>query len=151
MFRERAARLWEVVEHTRKRMRTLIAEDDVASRCLLVKLLGEHGETHSVTDGKEAIDAYEEAFQDNRPYDLVCLDVIMPEVDGHNALKAIRQFESENGVGAEDAVKILMVTSCADAANVMKALDADCHAYLVKPIMKATLAEHLRTLGLTDG
>ena len=46
-------------------------------------------------DGMEAVDAFMMALEDGEPYDLVCLDIMMPVMDGYQALMGIRNLESK--------------------------------------------------------
>ena len=84
----------------------------------------------------------------SEPYDLICLDIMMPEMDGQEALKEIRQMEEKAGITGSDFTKIIMTTALADKANVVKADSRGCDYFLVKPIQKAKLQEELRKLKL---
>jgi two-component system chemotaxis response regulator CheY len=132
-------------------MRTLIVEDDFTSRLLLQELLKPYGATHLAVNGKEAVEAVRAAMDASDPYDLVCLDIMMPEMDGHQACKAIRSLEEQRGILSSDGVKILMTTALGDAKSSFAAFWNLCDGYLVKPIEKAMLLEGLRKLGLPDG
>ena len=79
-------------------MRILIAEDDFASRKFMLKFLSKFGECDITVDGMEAVDAYLMALDADTPYDLVCLDIMMPALDGYQALKAIRDIEQERKI-----------------------------------------------------
>lgn len=76
-------------------MRILIAEDDMISRKFLLKFLSQYGECDVVVDGMEALDAYLISIKEKEPYELICLDIMMPKVDGVKVLKAIRDFEKK--------------------------------------------------------
>ena len=71
-------------------MKTLIVEDDFLARALLSTLLSEYGECHLVVDGEEAVSAIGKAYEKGEPYDLVCLDIMMPVMDGQKALEKRR-------------------------------------------------------------
>lgn len=129
-------------------MKTLIAEDDFSSRLLLQKILAPYGETHIAVDGKEAIDAFKTALEINHPYDLICLDIMMPEMDGQAVLKEIRRLEKEKGTFVLDGVKVIMTTALSDYQNITEAFTAYCEAYLVKPIDKRKLLDEISNLGL---
>ena len=79
-------------------MRILIAEDDFASRKVILKFLSVYGECDVTVDGMEAVDAFMMALEEDNPYDLICLDVMMPVMDGYQALKSIREIEKEHGL-----------------------------------------------------
>ena len=129
-------------------MRTLIVEDDFTSRLFLQTILSLYGECHIAINGREAIEAYTKAGEEGRAYDLICLDIMMPEMDGQEALRKIREAEKAKGVDEGKGVKIIMVTALSDPRNVMKAHYQVCNAYLIKPIDKGKLLEHLRGFGL---
>ncbi|MHB8072228.1 response regulator [Desulfosporosinus fructosivorans] len=129
-------------------MKILIAEDDLASRRFLSKFLNQYGEVDLVVDGLEALDAYLMAIKEEAPYDLICLDIMMPKVDGVKVLKAIREFETKQGVVAEKRVKVIMTTALAETDYVNKAFEIGCEAYAAKPIDTNKLLEVIRKLGL---
>lgn len=129
-------------------MRILIAEDDFASRKFMLKFLSKFGECDLTVDGMEAVDAYLMALEANTPYDLVCLDIMMPILDGYQALKAIRDLEEERNLPEERRAKIIMTTALNEGANVNKAFDLGCVAYAGKPIDQAKFENVLRKLGL---
>ena len=131
-------------------MRILIVEDDSSSRVLLQKILAQYGETHVATNGKEAVEAFRTARGEQRSYDLICLDIMMPEMDGHEVLKEIRALEEGQGITGLDGVKIIMTTALSDGKNIMNAFNAQCEAYVVKPVDKKKLLEHMEALGLLD-
>ncbi|MHC1744384.1 MAG: response regulator [Syntrophobacteraceae bacterium] len=130
-------------------MKTLVVEDDFTSRLYLSNLLQGFGETHAVVNGQEAVAAFSSAMDTGRPYDLVCLDIMMPELDGQGTLRAIRSLEQEAGVLVGRGAKVIMVSALGDKDNVLTAFRELCDAYLVKPISKAQLQGQLQTLGLT--
>jgi len=129
-------------------LRALIAEDDPTSLLLLKKLLEPYGPPVTAPDGAQAIAAFEQALEEDRPFDLVCLDVMMPGMDGHEVLAAIRAAESNRGLLIGRGVRILMTTALGDSENVMKAYRGRCDAYLVKPIDRDKLVKHLESFGL---
>jgi len=90
-------------------MRILIAEDDYASRKFLYKFLSAYGECDITIDGIEAVDAFMLALDEGKPYDLVCLDIMMPKLDGTRALKAIRDVEKQRGIEG-DRYKVKKIT-----------------------------------------
>lgn len=129
-------------------MKILIAEDDFASRKFMLRFLQQYGECDVTVDGDEAIEAFKMALEDEEPYDLVCLDIMMPGVDGYEALKQMRQYELLNNIPEEDRVKIIMTTALNDGRNVTKAFSLGCVAYAGKPIDKDKFEHELKKLGL---
>jgi two-component system chemotaxis response regulator CheY len=131
-------------------MRVLIAEDDFTSRLLMQKLLAPYGECHVAINGREALEAFKSARSKRRPYDLICLDIMMPEMDGQTVLREIRTIEDGAGIRQGRGVKILMTTALKDGKNVMQAFRELCDGYVVKPIEKAKLLKCLREFGLIE-
>lgn len=129
-------------------MRILIAEDDLASRKFLSGFLSKYGQCDIVVDGLEALDAYLMSLKDNNPYDLICLDIMMPKVDGVKVLKAIRDLETQKGLLPEKRAKIIMTTALAEADYVKNAFEIGCEAYAAKPIDTVKLLEVIKKLGL---
>ena len=129
-------------------MRTLIVEDDFTSRLLLQSFLSPYGECHIAVNGKEAIEAFRAAQKNGQAYDLICLDIMMPEVDGQTALREIRALEEAGGTPSTKRVKIIMATALNDVGSVVQSIKASCDAYLVKPIHKKELLDHIKDLHL---
>ncbi len=129
-------------------MKTLIVEDDFTSRLLLQEFLTSYGSVHIAVDGKEAVDAVRSALQSNKPYDLILMDIMMPKLDGHEALTQIRKIEAQNHLVDADQVKVIMVTALADADNVIFASQNKVQGYILKPYDLNKLLEELRKLGL---
>ena len=115
-------------------MKILIAEDDIISRRFLLKFLSQYGECDVVVDGMEALDAYLISVKEAETYDVICLDIMMPKVDGIKVLKAIRDFEKQRGIMPDKKVKIIMITALADTEHVNKAVELGCEVYATKPI-----------------
>jgi two-component system, chemotaxis family, chemotaxis protein CheY len=133
------------------RMRMLVVEDEYISRILLTEMLAEYGTCQVATDGKEAIEILERAFDSHERFDLVCLDIMMPELDGQEVLSHIRKMEEARNIGGRHATKVIMTTALDDSKNIMEAFTKGrCEAYLTKPIDKLKLLQHLLDLKLVD-
>lgn len=131
-------------------MKTLIVEDDFGSRRVLQLMLKEISMVDVVVDGQEAIDAFQLAWSDNEPYDLILLDIMMPNMDGQTALREIRRIERDIGVDERSHVPVVMTTALGDPRNVVEAYHAgEADAYLTKPIEKAALFSTIRELGFS--
>ena len=129
-------------------MKTLIAEDDFTSRLLLQELLKGYGPCHIAVNGTEAVKATWAALEAGEPYDLICLDIMMPELDGRAALTEIREQEESLGILSSRGSKIVMTTALNDGKNVFGSFRQLCDGYLFKPIDKAKLVHELRKLQL---
>ncbi len=129
-------------------MKTLIVEDDFTNRVLLQMFLGKYGSCHVALNGKEAVKAFRSALENYRAYNLICMDVVMPEMDGHEAVKQIRELEKSMGVLPSEQVKIIMTTALNDEKNILKSANEQSDAYLAKPLNTRMLLNHLETFGL---
>ena len=129
-------------------MKTLIVEDDTFSRLMLTEILSPLGECDYAMNGKEAIVAFDLALS-KIPYDLICMDIMMPEMDGQEALRMIRRLEAEHRIFGPKEVKVIMITALADPKNVIEAYNrGGATAYLVKPITKESLLAAIESSSL---
>lgn len=132
-------------------MRILIVEDDFVSRNVLQRILAEYGQCDIAVDGKEAVDAFKHAWGESKPYDLVCMDIMMPNLNGHEALVQIRDFEKQMDLKSNAEAKVIMTTALNDNKNVSDAFyKGSASSYFVKPIDRNKMVEELRLLGLID-
>ena len=129
-------------------MKILLAEDDFVTRKYMVSFLSKYGECDVTVDGMEAVDAFMMALEDGEPYDLICLDIMMPVMDGYQALVGIRNLEKERNIPEEDAVKVIMTTALNDEANVKIAFELGCTVYSGKPIDKDRFEQAMKKLNL---
>ena len=129
-------------------MKILLAEDDFVTRKYMSNFLSKYGECDVTVDGMEAVDAFLMAMEDGEPYDLVCLDIMMPVMDGYQALVGIRNLEKEHGIPDEKAVKVIMTTALNEEKNVKMAFELGCTIYSGKPIDQERFDQALRKLGL---
>jgi len=130
-------------------MRILIVEDDVAGRFLLQQFLGPLGEIQIADDGEVAVEMFKSALEAKDPFHLIFLDIMLPILDGQDALKQMRKIENELGVKQSDAAKVVMTTALSDPNNVLKALhEGHADTYLVKPIENVKLMQELTKIGI---
>ncbi len=105
----------------------------------------------AASDGESGIEAFEAALQQGKPYQLICLDVMMPGMDGHEALAKIRRIEKDAQIPEQDQVKILMTTAVDSPNSINEATKLGADGYLVKPVRKTNLIEELEKLNLIPG
>jgi two-component system chemotaxis response regulator CheY len=130
-----------------RRLKVLVVEDDFVSRVVLQGLLSKYGECHIAVNGREAVEAFRRALTAGEGYDLICLDVKMPEMDGPTALGLIREIEAGQSIDAAPA-KVFMTTSVRDMKTVVGSFKLICDAYLLKPLDGKKLEDHLTAAGL---
>lgn len=128
--------------------RILIAEDEPTSLKLLKDFLSPYGEVHAVLNGADAIQAVREVLHNKESYDLICLDMMMPKLGGIEALSAIRKLEDRFGLKKENKQQVLIVSSVAEKAEIVRAAQSGCNGYLIKPVRKAAIEGRLKALGM---
>jgi two-component system chemotaxis response regulator CheY len=130
-------------------MRALIVEDDSISGKMLLKILSTYGRCDLADNGRQAIDAFRQSLDRADPYDLICMDISMPELDGQNALCQIRDIEKQAGIGADLEVKVVMITASSETNQVSDALfNGGASAYFVKPLEVEAFLKELKRLNL---
>jgi len=129
-------------------MKTLVVEDEFTSRIVLQKILSGYGESHIAVNGEEAVTAFVMSQTMGAPYDLICMDIGLPGLDGIEAVRRIRAVEEDDGVLSSHGTKILMITAMNHPKEVMDSFYALCDGYIVKPVDAADLLEKLRAMAL---
>jgi two-component system chemotaxis response regulator CheY len=131
-----------------RELKMLIVEDEFLSRQLLQTYVAEYGSCDVAVDGKEAVKAVKISYEAGKPYDLVFMDIMLPELDGQAALKEIRAYEAGRGILGGETCKVLMMTALSDAHSVMEAFKNQCEGYITKPYSRIKLDEAIRKIGL---
>ena len=130
-------------------LKFLIVEDDFFAREIIQDILQEFGVCHIASDGEEAVEACRKSYDENNPYNLICMDIMMSGMNGFDAAIEIRKIEKELSVAYDDRVKIIMISALEDPVNVMKALsESEADSYIIKPVKRDKLIEEVRKVGL---
>jgi two-component system chemotaxis response regulator CheY len=127
-------------------LKTLIVEDEFTSRALLREILKRYGAPQVAINGREGVEAVRASLEAGEPFDLICLDIMMPELDGQEALRQIRQLEEE--MRPAKRARVIMTTALADRDTVVESINSQCDYFLVKPIDGRVLLDELRRLDL---
>lgn len=132
-------------DHT---IRYLVVDDDEVCRELIIDILAPHGSCDFAKDGKEAVSMVEAALEQGRSYDAILLDIMMPEMDGHQTLKQIRSLESARGIHCLAGTKVIMTTAMHESSHILSAFRNGCEAYVTKPVFEQKLMEKLNEFGV---
>jgi two-component system, chemotaxis family, chemotaxis protein CheY len=127
-------------------MRSLVVEDEFVARSVLQRFLARFGECDVAVDGSEAVAAVDSALQGGAAYDVVCLDIGLPKLDGQGVLERIRALELERGIQLGQGCRVIMTTATAAKDHVLGAFRGGADAYLTKPISLGALTQELKTL-----
>lgn len=129
--------------------RFLIVDDDELSRKILADYMSEFAECVTAPDGTVGYELFEKAILDGRPFDLICSDVLMPEVSGHEMVCRIRAREESLPIAGYIRTRIFMISASGSPKDMSEAiLDNNCDDYIVKPFQRATLKTMLRKYDL---
>jgi CheY-like chemotaxis protein len=122
-------------------VRILLAEDNPVNQKLATLMLTKAGYQVEVADnGKEAVQKYTKSPAD---FDLIFMDIQMPEMDGLAATKAIREWESQNSQETIHNLPIIAMTAHAMKGDRETCLAAGMDAYVTKPIKRELVFEML--------
>lgn len=131
-------------------MKILIVDDEMVSRRKMEIIMREYGDCESVESGNSAIRAFAEAIENGTLFDLITLDISLPDMNGTNVLNVIRELEKGNAIAEDNRVKVLMVTAHGDQDIVMTSIAAGCDDYIIKPFTVDTITQKLEKIGLTS-
>ena len=116
-----------------KNLKILVTEDDKISKMLILKILQPFGQNILTAEtGVQAV----EICRNNPDLDLVLMDIQMPQMNGYEATREIRKFNTE--------VIILAQTAFALEGDKSKTIEAGCNGYISKPIKKEELSNLLQ-------
>jgi len=131
-----------------RRLRMLLAEDDFANRLVLQTFLTRYGECHVAVNGRETVEAFRSAWERGQRYDLICMDIRMPEMDGCEAVRQVRAIEEAHGTLSTSGAKIIMTTAVDDIKEVIRCFKELCDSYLMKPIDLGELLSQMKSYQL---
>ena len=114
-------------------MKILVVDDEPVSRKKMEVIMQNFGFCDSARSGEEAINLFVIALASNRPFDVIALDISMPDMDGLGVLLKIREIEKNENVAFENRVKVIMVTSKSDKESVLSSMNGGCNEYIIKP------------------
>ena len=128
-------------------MRALVVEDDLSNRVFLEHVLKEYGQVDSAENGKVALEKFRQTYSEGGSYDLIFLDIMMPEMDGFTVESVIRQWEEEMRLPQEKRIKIVMATGLAETEHVLRGFQLGCDLYLPKPVLAPQIEGFMAEIG----
>ncbi|MBF0480578.1 MAG: response regulator [Desulfovibrionaceae bacterium] len=130
-------------------MRALIVEDDPVSRKHLEFILAPYAACETAEDGAAAVKAYHDALKKRKPFHLICMDILLPGMDGHQALEQIRQIEAKRGLPPGKCAKAFMVSAHNEPKNVSRSFfQGQALTFISKPYTEEEIVEELKKFGL---
>lgn len=132
-------------------LRALIVDDDPINTVFLAEILSPYAACDIAQDGRAGLSSFRQALTEAAPYDIIFMDVMMPGMDGHQALEGIRHLERTRGVPASQAAKVIMVSALTDTRAVYRAFfQGHALSFLTKPFSGETVLAELRKFDLID-
>ena len=129
-------------------IKSLVVDDEIVSRSKMMKIMSSLGDCVAVDSGRAALKAFREAWENWVPFDLITMDVNMPEMDGTQTLYEIRKMETDKGVSEKLKASILMVTARSDRDTIVTCVQAGCDGYITKPFDLNSIKKKLNEIGL---
>lgn len=133
---------------SKPKLKALVIDDDTVCRERLKMLMQDFFDCTFACNGREGLLMYKKSLQEGAPYQLITLDINMPEMNGHETLEAVRKLEEQHGIQGLDVVKVIMTTSENSSNHVFAAFREGCEAYVVKADMGDKLLDAVVQLGL---
>lgn len=128
-------------------MKILVVDDELVSRKKMQVIMEGIGECKAVESGAEAVAAFKSAWESWAPFDLITLDIVMPDMDGTEVLADIRQIETERNIPKDKKVTIFMVTSQSEKDTIITCVQAGCDDFITKPFNRETVTKKLANRG----
>jgi two-component system chemotaxis response regulator CheY len=123
--------------------RCLIVDDDEMSRLMLETCLSEYAHCDSAENGSEALILIENSLLGAKPYDLLCVDLMMPQMNGLELIRNVRQLEKRYMNGFRSKIFVISASdSVWDKSELI--LENLCDDYIVKPFNRISLQDKLR-------
>jgi two-component system, chemotaxis family, chemotaxis protein CheY len=131
------------------KLKILLADVSMTSRLALDHIFEKYGHCDAAEDGMDCVKAFTLALELGMPYDLVCIDLMLPRIGGIDAIKMMRKIEREMGVLTADSVKIIVITAVVNPAYIFEACyRGGANQYLYKPVEKKKILEEMTKFGL---
>ncbi len=132
-------------------LRCLVVDDDELGRGLIAHYLKGVADCEMAENGLIAVDMFRKAFDSGTRYDLIILDIVMPEMDGNTAAKEIRLIEKKGGITINEGINIIVTSSLDTPHDIIQAyLSASSAAHIVKPVRPDKLLNILCKLEMIE-
>ncbi len=129
-------------------MKILVVDDEITSRMKLQKIMGSIGECRSVETGAAALGQFQKALANQTPYDLISLDLGLPDCDGLDILIRMRSLEKELKIPPSNRARILVVTAKSDKETIVSCARAKCDGFIGKPFERDVIIKQLARIGM---
>ncbi|MBN1840943.1 MAG: response regulator [Deltaproteobacteria bacterium] len=129
-------------------MKILVVDDDYVVRKKLSTIMESVGKCESVETGEAAVEAFRRAWENWAPFDLIMLDISMPDMEGTEVLYTIRDMERKKNIPDDKKAKIIMVSGYSDKDTVITSIQAGCDDYIKKPFRRDVILQKIKNCRL---
>ena len=129
-------------------MRTLIIDDEQPLRSALYKVFSSLGVCDQAEDGAQGLMLIKMALE-KEPYDLIVLDIVLPELSGQRIIKKLRELEAKAGIDPLKEAKVVVVSGRQDEPTLLQAFRNGATGWVNKPINPAKLLNNLKNLKIS--
>lgn len=127
----------------------LVIDDQMTTRMLLRCMLETYGEVVEAKAGKEGVALFGAALADGAPFQMVCVDLGLPDIDGNQVLEQLRAVEVQQQVRAPATIVVVSGNDTEEARG--DALERSADAYLTKPVSYESMFALLARIGAVGG
>ncbi|MDO9630386.1 MAG: response regulator, partial [Humidesulfovibrio sp.] len=130
-------------------LRILIVEDEPVNREFLKLALRQQGQCQAVASGEDAVAAFGDALEIGQPFDVIFLDIMLPGMNGLQALEQLRALEGRHEIPQDRQVPVIITTGLDDDQTASRAfIQGQALSYMTKPFRPGQICEELAKLGL---
>jgi len=127
-------------------MKTLVIDTDRAIMDAVSAIFCKKGGCDWAEDGEKGLDMIKSAFKQGQPYDLIVLEIVLPEVSGYTIIKEVRNLELNMNISPIDEVKIIVLTYRSDEPTLLQAFRNGATGWVSKPIDPTALEAKINKL-----
>lgn len=131
-------------------MKILVVDDEIVSRTKMQMIMESMGVCETAECGSDAVGTFRKACEISEPFDLITLDILMPDMDGTRVLAQMRDIEEERNIPKERRAKIFMVTSLSEKDTIISCVQTGCDDFIIKPFTRETVTKKMITSGLAS-
>ena len=129
-------------------MNILVIEDDSTTHELIKTILSAYNDVVIEETGMAGIERFTDAMINFTYFDVVMVDLGLPDIDGTYTLKLLKRFEKVKAINSSNQAKIIAMTATADENKVKECLMSGCSGFIIKPVTKENLNKALSPYGV---
>jgi len=130
-------------------MRILVVEDSEVNREFLLAILEDFGQPVGADSAEDALELFRDAHREKNPFELVFMDIMLPGMDGLQAIEEIRALETAEEIPPPSRAKVLVASALDnDSATKRAFFQGSAVSYITKPLTREKIRAEMEKLGL---